>query len=94
MGLPKPGEGVDEFGGYTLDVRQFWWGHPADKRTWLYVVGCPPERLPPVQLPLGQADAVVKPRRNGEGAVIVSKYWREATPAPFAAWLVKVARAA
>ncbi|MBW3568010.1 MAG: hypothetical protein KY410_08665 [Proteobacteria bacterium] len=89
--LPKPGEGCDRFGGYSIEVKQYWWGHPAEKKTWLYIVGCEPENLPPIQLPLEGARAVIRPNNNGGGAVIVSKYWREATPPAFARWLVQVA---
>lgn len=47
QGLPIPGEGRDRFGGYTIEVRQVDWGHPCEKKTWLYIVGIPPRDLPP-----------------------------------------------
>jgi hypothetical protein len=37
--LPKPNDGYDKYGGYTIQVDQLWWGHPLQKRTWLYIVG-------------------------------------------------------
>jgi hypothetical protein len=45
MELPPPGE-RDAWGGWTLPVHQFWWGHDCEKRTWLYIVGCEPEAIP------------------------------------------------
>lgn len=41
--LPPPGAGADAFGGWTLAAPQMWWGHRAEKATWFYIVGCPPE---------------------------------------------------
>ena len=44
--LPAAG-GIDhdEFGGWTLEVCQFFFGHVAIKRTWLYIVGVPREKV-------------------------------------------------
>ena len=36
--LPRPDEGFDAFGGFTVAVRQVDWGHQCPKPTWLYVV--------------------------------------------------------
>lgn len=46
LGLPLPGRGRDCFGGYTIEIRQCDWGHPAEKLTWLYIVGCHVDDLP------------------------------------------------
>lgn len=53
--LPEPGD-RDAWGGFTIVVPQFWWGHQANKATRLYICGCGPGDLPPVPLVL------VKPR--------------------------------
>ena len=52
--LPEPGE-RDEFGGWTLVVDQQWWGHRAQKRTRLYIVGCEPTAIPAMPIVLGEA---------------------------------------
>src|SRR6185437_10212508 len=41
MPLPMPGE-IDMWGGFTICVDQFWWGHKAQKRTFLYICGIRP----------------------------------------------------
>ncbi len=58
LNLPK-GQQRDEFGGWTLSVDQFWWGHLARKRTWLYIVGVEPKDIPPIPLKMGDAEFVV-----------------------------------
>lgn len=55
-GLPEPGQ-VDEFGGFTVGIRQFEWGHKADKPTLLYIVGIKPADLPAKPFSLEYADA-------------------------------------
>ena len=83
FGMPRIGRGRDRFGGWSCEVRQVDWGHRAEKRTWLYIVGVGPDELP--QLPAGGA----KPSGRCE---LMGKAEREHTPLAFAAWLVEVAR--
>lgn len=56
--LPAAG-GIDrdDFGGWTLEVLQFDFGHPAYKKTWLYIVGVSPARV----------RAILPPQKNGRG---------------------------
>lgn len=93
--LPRPGQGVDSFGGWTLVVDQFWFGHLARKRTWLYIVGCSPADLPPLPFKMGRPDYVVRYHdnevRKAKGLKILGHKEREATPAEFAFWLVELA---
>jgi hypothetical protein len=92
-GLPIHEGLPDEYGGVTIEVDQYHWGHLARKRTWLYVVGT--RKLPPM------------PRKNGRPTHVVASYnhgkrdrsrpWltqaqNEATPLAFAQWMVDVAR--
>jgi len=85
--LPPPGQ-RDAFGGLTVGVPQFWFGHRAMKSTLLYLVGVEPCELPAIPLVLGDAPCVV----DGRGRPWVTKREREATPVAFARWLVSVAR--
>mgnify|MGYP007032583599 CR=1 FL=1 len=89
--LPGPGEGFDRFGGWTLPVVQFWWGHRAMKATWLYIRGCAPGDIPAYPLVLGESPRVINTRKRGSRPE-VSKREREATPPKFAQWLVELAR--
>lgn len=43
--LPQPGE-RDDFGGFTIWISQWWFGHKADKPTWLYIAGVEPTDYP------------------------------------------------
>lgn len=94
-GLPLPGRAPDRFGGWTAEIRQCDWGHKAEKRTWLYIVGVHPDDLPPLP-PSSEPVAVIKPQRGipRDGRKIVTKAEREHTPPALAQWLVELARRA
>lgn len=47
-GLPLPGEFSDEFGGFTILIDQYHFGHVARKWTHLYIVGIDPKDLPEI----------------------------------------------
>lgn len=92
--LPEPG-GRDEFGGWTLVVDQQWWGHRAQKRTRLYIVGCEPTAIPAMPIVLGEATHTVglwSGRDKQRCRPSIAKREYEATPPEFAAWLVELAR--
>jgi hypothetical protein len=92
LGLPVIGE-RDEFGGWTLAIHQSDFGHRAQKKTRLYIVGCGPLDLPPMPLFLGKPTHVISQNRTLPG-------WRpdcteaeqEHTPPTLANWLTEVAR--
>lgn len=96
-GLPRPGE-KDLAGGWTLPVSQNWWGHKAQKNSWLYIVGVCPADLPVIPFVLGEASHVVtssgrrldgsRSKRRPE----ITKAEREHSPVDFALWLVALAR--
>lgn len=79
--MPAPGR-RDVFGGFTLPINQSWWGHRAEKATWLYVVGCEPQDLPAVQYSLVPPETTVE---------LMGRAERERTPPALAAWLVEAA---
>lgn len=94
---------LDEHGGYTIEVDQVEWGHPARKRTWLYLVGVPISALETPPFPgrkpthwcsgfrehsrRGQTGAAVPP-----GIKVCSAQQRRRTPPLFAGYLVRLAR--
>lgn len=96
-GLPCPGA-RDSVGGWTLPVSQNWWGHKAQKNSWLYIVGVEPADMPVMPFVLGESSHVVsssgrrldgsRSKRRPE----ITKAEREHTPLEFALWLVDVAR--
>lgn len=97
FGLPMPGELPDAFGGYTLEVSQCDWGHPARKRTWLYVVGVARGALPPMPPPREPTHWASGSRSAPRGPVppgikVCSAQQRRRTPPAFAAWLLEIAR--
>lgn len=90
QGLPIPGT-RDQYGGWTLPVVQMWWGHKAEKKTWLYIVGCAPRDIPTIPMRLGEATHVIQSRKRSDYRPHVSKAEREHTPPEFAKWLVYLA---
>lgn len=96
--LPLPGR-YDGYGGYTIEVVQCDWGHPARKRTWLYIVGVPRAELPTMPPPREPTHWASGSRTAKRGAVpigikVCSAEQRRRTPPDFAAWLVEIARRA
>lgn len=82
QGLPRPGQGRDQWAGWTFAAPQSWWGHRSAKASWFYIGGIGPRDLPAVHLRFG-IDTPVE--RLGRAA-------REHTPPDLAAWLVDLAR--
>lgn len=93
--LPKPGE-VDQWGGYTICVDQFWWGHKARKKTFLYICGVDKADLPRIPMNFDMLTHYVGfPKswkgKSRYGMKEISKKEREGTPIEFAKWLIEVA---
>jgi hypothetical protein len=94
-GLPSPGN-IDQFGGFTLPISQNWFGHKAQKNTFLYIVGVSPSDIPPMPFELGTGTHTIgKPRLSRRAANCkpeVTKAEREHTPIDLALWLVDLAK--
>jgi hypothetical protein len=96
-GLPNPGKGSDDYGGWTLAIDQDWFGHRAQKATRLYIVGCKPADIPNFPLKLEEPTHVVSPWRGLRAGMPgyrpqLRKAEREHTPPELARWLVDLAR--
>jgi hypothetical protein len=103
-GLPRPGAQRDRWNGWTLPISQSWWGHKAQKFTWLYIVGCEPQDVPAIPIILGSASHVIAQSRmrRKDGTRLrkgmpgwrpeVTKAEREHTPPELALWLVDLAK--
>lgn len=94
--LPLPGKHhctpeFDEFGGWTLVVSQKWFGHRAEKMTWLYIVGCSPIDVPEMPLHLGEASHTCGYSRGARPRPECTKNERDLTPIAFAWWLEELA---
>ena len=88
------GQDRDQYGGWTLIIDQHWWGHRAQKRTRLYIVGCEPQSIPAMPMMLGRAAFVVGDvgrASRGDDRPEIGKAEREHTPPALAAWLVELA---
>lgn len=92
-GLPVACE-RDEFGGWTLPIHQHWFGHRAEKRTRLYIVGCEPSDVPRMPLRIDEPTHIIGDvGRAGRGKrPEISKAEREHTPPELAQWLIELAR--
>jgi len=94
LGLPEPGQ-VDEFGGWTLPIHQHWFGHRAEKKTRLYIVGCEPWNIPDMPIRMDEPTHVIGDSGRvalGNKRPEVSKAEREHTPPDLAVWLVELAK--
>jgi hypothetical protein len=90
MNLPQPGTGQDQYGGWTLPINQYCFGHLAEKKTWLYISGCSPKDIPSIPINLGYPQHCIRPSKTGISYKIVSKADREHTPFLLATWLIEL----
>jgi hypothetical protein len=90
--LPNIGA-YDKHGGATIAISQHWFGHRAEKKTLLYIVGCELGKLPIMPMKLGDATHVINGLRKGMHGwrPEVSKAEREHTPIKLAHWLFSTA---
>ena len=82
----------DKFGGFFLSINQYWFGHPCEKKTWLYIVGLTPSELPPYPLNFNAIEFTISSSRREfiTGKREVNQKWRSKTPIAFALWLSEI----
>lgn len=93
----------DDFGGFSLEVRQCAWGDRRRKTTWLYFCHVDPELviLPKPRLPPPPPEHI-PPRRRRDGEGLYARSWSDAmssqerkrTVPALARWLVDIAATA
>lgn len=90
--LPYPGS-YDSYGGFTISIDQFWFGHKAKKSTFLYICGCRKKDLPRIPLRFDCIEHVVgrNSRTKSKWKKEITKSEREQTPPALAKWLIQVA---
>jgi hypothetical protein len=80
----------DEFGGFTVEIDQFDFGHVAHKGTKLYICGISPAQLPPMP-PVRKEKTDRSICGNVAGTKRCTQYQREYTPPMLIEWLKEVA---
>lgn len=80
---------TDEFGGFTVQIDQFDFGHVAHKATKLYICGIDPSLLPELP-PKNTASTDRSICGNVKGTKRCTQYQREYTPPPLIAWLKQI----
>jgi len=84
--LPDVGDFPDEFGGFTVEIDQFDFGHVAHKMTKLYICGLAPRDLP--ELPKKRLEPTDRSIcGNVAGTKRCTQYQREYSPEALIDWL-------
>jgi len=87
--LPEPGWLPDEFGGYTVLIDQYDFGHVANKPTKLYICGCSYADLPAMP-PRNRGKALKSMTGQVPKTTRCTQYEREYTPEALVDWLEQV----
>jgi hypothetical protein len=90
LALPVPGGLPHQYGGHTIQVDQFNWGHIPRKRTWLYIVGIAREDLPTQPIRTGKPSHAYGSTKAISKLPTVPKSQRTGTPLLFALWLLAI----
>ena len=88
MRIPLDGT-PDRTGGFLISIDQHWFGFPARKRTYLYIVGCKRSQLPPFPL---RFSAVTHSVSNSRNFIELPKAQRSETVPALCQWLFQVQR--
>lgn len=89
--LPRPGERPQD-GLWTLDIAQHWFGHKAEKQTWLLINGLLPGDLPPIPFTLSYPTHSIGGNKHRPNLPPTTKSEREHTPLALATWLLETVR--
>lgn len=89
--LPLTG-GIDKFGGFIMSVNLHWFGFPAEKKTYLYIVGCRIRDVPAYPLCFNAVTKVVanSHAKHKTGKTEIPKSMRDKTPIAMAHWLAEI----
>ena len=89
---PLPlGNDIDEFGGFTILIDQYHFGHVARKWTHLYIVGVKPDELPEIPHREGQPWKTIC-GITGQPGRRCTQYEREYTPDGLIDFMTKICR--
>lgn len=95
MDLPMPGK-IDQHGGFTILIHQSWFGHKAEKKTFLYICGMNKNQLPQIPISFDCIEYTIASKiKKKSGRRIkkeVTKAEREHTPIALAEFLFKIAK--
>ena len=93
--LPNPNNFPDEYGGFTIQIDQYDFGHVAHKKTNLYICGIKPQQLPMLpnkdySLHYCEKGHLRSICGNVKGTVRCTQYQREYTPEALIDYIEKV----
>lgn len=92
LNLPV-GKDSDEYGGFSICVNQSWFGHKAQKKTLLYIVGVKRKDIPPYPITFDAVQYTISTSKaKNRVKKEAPKKDREATPLQFAKWLIELAK--
>lgn len=85
---------MDKYGGWLLKVHLNWFGFAAKKSTYLYIVGCPPGKIPPYPMSFDAITHVIGTSAKKVGCRYkeMNKSDRDVTPPKMCEWLIMLAR--
>lgn len=90
--LPDVGDAPDDWGGFTIEIDQYDFGHVAHKKTKLYICGMDAWSIPELPEPDHSIHLCEKGKRrsicgNVEGTTRCTQYQREYTPEKLIDWI-------
>ena len=90
--LPDVGDAPDDWGGFTIEIDQYDFGHVAHKKTKLYICGMDAWSIPELPAPDNTIHLCEKGKKrsicgNVEGTTRCTQYQREYTPERLIDWI-------